>query len=54
MSRRQRERANSRPWRNPSPAEPAIDWQALAAERQRRDQLQQQPHQHHQQKGPQQ
>ena len=32
MSRRQRERANSRPWRHPSPAEPAIDWQALAAD----------------------
>ncbi|MCU7372812.1 hypothetical protein PEC18_18600 [Paucibacter sp. O1-1] len=48
MSRRRRERQDARPWRNPSPTEPAIDWQALAAERQQREQSQQQP------KGPQQ
>lgn len=38
MSRRRRERQDARPWRNPSPTEPAIDWQALAAERQQREQ----------------
>lgn len=44
MSRRARARANSRPWRNPTPTEPAIDWTALAAERQQREQSQpQQP-----------
>lgn len=50
MSRRARERQTSRPWRSPTHTEPAIDWQALAADRQRREQAQQHQQQH-QQKG---
>ena len=38
MSRRRREREQARPWRTPAPFEPAIDWQALAADRAKREQ----------------
>jgi hypothetical protein len=40
MSKRQRQRANSRPWTNPTPSEPSIPWDALAADRQMREQQQ--------------
>lgn len=50
MSRRARQRQGARPWQSKPDQETPIDWPALAADLQRRDQ-QQQPHQHHQQKG---
>lgn len=42
MSRRARARANARPWQAPPPAEPDINWTALAEERKQREQTQQQ------------
>lgn len=36
-SRRARQRQAARPWQHPQP-EPAIDWQALAADRAKREQ----------------
>lgn len=40
-SRRARQRADSKPWQRQPLPEPAIDWQALAADRAQREQQQQ-------------
>lgn len=47
MSRRARTRANARPWQQQAPEPAEIPWEAIAAERQRREQQPIQP------KGPQ-
>jgi hypothetical protein len=41
-SRRARQRADSKPWQRQPLPEPAIDWQALAADRIKREQQPQQ------------
>jgi hypothetical protein len=43
MSRRQRQRAQARPWQSKPDQETPIPWEAIAAERQRREQQLQQP-----------
>lgn len=42
MSHRARQRQAAKPFRHSTPADPDIDWQALASERQQREQTQQQ------------
>lgn len=42
MSRRLRQRQAAKPFRHSTPAEPDINWTALAEERQQREQTQQQ------------